>query len=112
MVSEPGLLGSFLAVLVVVLSVELLTESLLAVGALEKLCLIVHLGQVLLQIRLLGEGLTTMRMVADEWALLGVRAQVVEELEDVRDHAVAAVLVLALEEAHFDARRRVEELKN
>ena len=87
------------AVLGVVECVVLLAESLATVGAVEWLGPVMHLGHVLLQVGTLGEGLATSAVVANERALLGMRAQVVEELEDVGDDAVAAVSVLALEKA-------------
>ena len=89
------------AILRVVLGVVLLAESLVAVWTLIGLGLLVDLSLMLFEISALGESLSTALVVADERALLGVRAQVVKELEHVRDHAVAAVPVLALEETQL-----------
>ena len=101
------LLISSRAILRVILSVVLFAERFAAIGTLIRFYLVVHLGLVLLEVGLLSEGSATARVVTSERALLGVRAQVVEELEGVRDHAVAVVPVLALEEAQFGARVRV-----
>ena len=82
-----------------VVSIVFFTELLRAVLTLVRLVLLVHLKNVLLDVRLLAKSLPAVGIRASKRPLFCVRAHVVHELRGVWHDAVASMPELALEQS-------------